>query len=69
MRYLATLFIIYLVAAGISPRSLLLLAFADTMTATWTLTALWYDNCSIYMKRKQLQKNFDNNLFHVKFVY
>jgi hypothetical protein len=69
MRYVATLFMIYLVACGIAHQNLLLLAFVDTMTATWTLLALWYDNCWINIKRKQLQKSFENDSFHIKFVY
>jgi hypothetical protein len=69
MRYFGTLFMIYLVTSGISHNSLLLLAFVDTMAATWTLLALWYDNCSINTKRKQLQKGFENTSFHIKFVY
>jgi hypothetical protein len=69
MRYFGTLFMIYLVTSGISHNSLLLLAFVDTMAATWTLLALWYDNCSNNTKRKQLQKGFENTSFHIKFVY
>jgi len=56
MRYLATLFMIYLVVTGISHRNLLLLALGDTTAATWTLIALWYDSRSANKKRKQMKK-------------
>jgi hypothetical protein len=56
MRYLATIFMIYLVIAGISHRNLLLLALGDAVAATWTLIALWYDSRSANKKRKQLKR-------------
>ena len=52
MRYLATLFMIYLVSTGISHRNLLLFAFGDGAAATWTLVALWYDSHSNTDKRR-----------------
>ena len=44
MRYLAGLFMLYLVVTGISHSNLLLLALGDVAAATWTLIALWNDN-------------------------
>ena len=58
MRYLSVLFMIYLVANGISHRNLLLLALGDAMAATWTLLALWHDNRSNNNKRKEINKNY-----------
>ena len=70
MRYLATLFMIYLVATGISHRNLLLLALGDAAAATWTLIALWYDNdaaykinhntTSVYPQTTKNKSNFSN---------
>jgi hypothetical protein len=56
MRYLAALFMIYLVATGVSHRNLLLLALGDASAATWTLIALWQDNCSNNNESKQTNK-------------
>lgn len=44
MRYLAGLFMLYLVVSGISPLNLLLLALGDVAAATWTFIALWKDS-------------------------
>ena len=44
MRYLAGLFMTFLVVNGISHRNLLLLAFGDMAGATWTFVALWKDS-------------------------
>lgn len=51
MRYLAGLFMLYLVLTGISHRNLLLLALGDVVAATWTLIALWND-CQQKLSRK-----------------
>lgn len=44
LRYVAALFMIYLVATGVSPFNLLLLAFGDIAAATWTFMAIRYDS-------------------------
>ena len=44
MRYLAGLFMLYLVVTGISPGNLLWLALGDVAGATWTLIALRKDS-------------------------
>ncbi|CAF0766553.1 unnamed protein product [Adineta steineri] len=46
LRYLAALFMIYLVVSGISSYNLLLFALGDILAATWTLIALQRDNRS-----------------------
>jgi hypothetical protein len=58
MRYLSVLFMIYLVASGISHRNLLLLALGDAMAATWTLFALRHDSRSNNNKRREINKNY-----------
>ena len=56
MRYLASLFMVYLVSTGISHRNLLLLAFGDAAAATWTFIALWHDSRSNGNQRRQSRK-------------
>lgn len=58
LRYLSVLFMIYLVASGISHRNLLLLALGDAVAATWTLFALRHDSRSNNNKRREINKNY-----------
>lgn len=52
MRYLAGIFMLYLVVTGISPHNLLLLAFGDVAAATWTFVALWNDSQDELLHKK-----------------
>jgi uncharacterized protein YjeT (DUF2065 family) len=70
MRYLTTLFMIYLANTGISSNcNLLVLAFAEAAAATWTLLALWYDYRASVNNRQQLKNYYGNECFYIKFVY
>lgn len=56
IRYLITVFFVYLVVTDKGSPDLLLFGLGDAVSATWTLVALWYDGRSSNVKTNEPMK-------------